>query len=114
MLRKSALLIFTSLLVSCSRPETPTYFSKVTGLRLCADAKVHNVNAQAPDMSPGFDSIYIVDVTGKDNCLGSLLAEVSFRIGKQCSTHLCSGNDRRGEFFSAERRGSAVRIIYGT
>ncbi|MFL6769218.1 MAG: hypothetical protein ACJ8FH_05555, partial [Sphingomicrobium sp.] len=57
------------LLASCgNRPETTEYFTSVTGVPLCPGATVRNVNADAPDRSPGFDSIYIVDVAMPEAC----------------------------------------------
>lgn len=104
------------LLPSCGeRPETTAYFTKVTGLPLCPGAAVRNVNAHAPDRSPGFDSIYIADISMPATCRSSFLRAVGQRIGAQCDgSNGCSGSASNGEFFGIEPRGAGFRVTHAT
>jgi hypothetical protein len=110
------LLILCLFLASCgSRPETRDYFKQVTGLALCEGASVHNVNAHAPDRSPGFDSIYIVDVTMPAVCKASFVKAVAARIGGPCEPlKSCSGNSSTGQFLSVEPIRDGFRITHST
>ena len=109
----AALCLFLS---SCSiRPETRDYFRKVTGVALCEGASVHNVNAHAPDRSPGSDSIYIVDVTMPAACKASFVKAVAARIVKECEpSRSCSGNSSTGQFLSMEPIRVGFRITHST
>jgi hypothetical protein len=103
------------LLASCGRPETPAYFKKVTRLPLCDEASVRNVNADAPDRSPGFDVIYIVDLKMTARCENQLLAAVAGQISATCNPlHMCSGNARNGDFYSVEPIKDGLRVTYAT
>jgi len=109
----ATLLLFVT---SCSdRPENPDYFTKVTGLRLCSGATIRNVNANAPDRSPGFDSIYIVDVTMPASCEGTFMKTVSDRIHSACDpAKICSGNASNGDFYQVQLIDGALRVIHST
>jgi hypothetical protein len=104
------------LLASCgSRPETRAYFKQVTAVPLCDGASVHNVNAHAPDRSPGFDSIYIVDVTMPAECKASFINAVAAQISKGCDpSQRCSGNSSTGQFLSVEPIRDGFRITHST
>ena len=110
------LLVLLVLLTSCGeRQETAAYFTKATGLPLCSDASVRNVNANAPDRSPGFDSIYIVDVSMPVSCKSSFLEAVGQRIGAQCDgSKGCSGNAKDGDFYGIEPRAAGFRVAHST
>jgi hypothetical protein len=113
---RNAPAVLALLLTSCtSRPETKDYFTKVTGLRLCEGATVRNVNADSPDRSPGFDSVYIVDVTMPASCRSSFLTAVGQRIGARCNeAKRCSGNANNGDFYSVEARLNGFRVTHST
>src|SRR3954454_24936483 len=100
---RTALALVILLLTSCSgRPETRAYFTKVTGLPLCKDATVHNVNAPPPDRSPSTDSVYVVEVTMPDSevCYGPFLGALESRIEAPCAPTMgCSGHSSSGEFY---------------
>jgi hypothetical protein len=104
------------LLASCEeRQETAAYFTKVTGLPLCSDASVRNVNSNAPDRSPGFDSVYIVEVSMPASCKGSFVNAVGQRIGAQCDRSAgCSGNAKNGDFYRIEPRAAGFRVTVST
>jgi hypothetical protein len=104
------------LLAACStRPETPDYFRSVTGLPLCRGATVRNVNADSPDRSPGFDSIYIVDVAMPAACKPSFINAVAGRISAACdASHVCSGHASTGEFYGVEPLAGGFRVTHST
>ena len=104
------------LLASCSeRPETAEYFTKVTSLPLCAGAPVHNVNADAPDRSPGFDSIYVVDVSMPPGCKVTFARAVEEQNGAECEASKgCSGNSNNGDFYRVEPLQAGFRVTYAT
>ena len=104
------------LLASCSsRPETTDYFTKVTGLPLCTGATIRNINADSPGRSPGFDSIYIVDVTMPATCKASFVKAVVDRIGAACEPlRGCSGNSSTGEYYGVQPSPDGFRITYAT
>ncbi len=109
-------LILSVLLASCTgRPQTAEYFTKVTGLPLCTGGSVRNLNADAPDRSPGFDSIYVVEVTVPAKCQAAFLKAVGQRIGAVCTlTERCAGNSRNGEFYSIEPLQGGFRVTHST
>ena len=116
MVSRLLLLLSTLLLTSCdNRPATREYFTSVTGLPLCSGASVRNVNADAAGRSPGFDSIYIVDVTMPATCMARLAKAVGQRIGAQCkpSEH-CSGNAKNGDFYGIEPIPVGFRVTHST
>ena len=103
-------------LVACGdRPETSEYFTKVTGLPLCDGSTVRNVNADDRGRSPGFDSIYIVDVTMPPACDAIFRNAIGRQIGVRCEarTH-CSGRAKNGEFYNVEPLRNGVRVIHST
>jgi hypothetical protein len=104
------------LLASCgNRPESTAYFTSVTGLTLCSGASVRNVNANAPDRSPGFDSIYVVDVTMPEPCIAPFAKAVGERIGARCEpSQGCSGNAKGGDFYSIEPHPAGFRVTHST
>ena len=103
-------------LTSCdNRPETTEYFTSVTGLPLCSGASVRNLNADALDRSPGFDSVYIVDVAMPPSCKASFARAVGQRIGAQCEpSERCSGNSMDGDFYGFEPISAGFRVTYST
>jgi len=103
-------------LASCSgRPETRRYFKQVTGLDLCEGASVRNVNAHAPDRSPGGDSIYIVDVTMPAACNAAFVKGVAAKMGQACElSRGCSGNSPSGEFLGIQPIRSGFRVTHST
>ena len=104
------------LLASCGeRQETAAYFTKVTGLPLCSDASVRNVNSNASDRSPGFDSVYVVDLSMPPSCRWTFVKAVGQRIGAQCDwSASCSGNGKNGNFYKIEPRAGGFRVTYST
>ena len=114
MLRRSISAGLALMAVSCSRPETPEYFTKVTGLPLCQAASIKNVNANDPARSPGFDSIYVVDVLGTDGCKAELIRAVEKRIGQQCIDGSCSGLDSSRQFIGVIKVNNGLRVTYST
>ena len=104
------------LLTSCSsRPETADYFTRVTGLPLCKGATVRNVNAAAADRSPGFDSIYIVEVTMPGACKASFVKALVAHIGTACEVSRgCSGNSSTGEFYEVHPLRGGFRITHSS
>lgn len=113
---RSMLPVLLLLLSSCDeRPETFAYFTKTTGLPLCSGASVRNVNSTAPDRSPGFDSIYIVEVSMPRTCKSSFLNAVGQRIGAQCDgSKRCSGNATNGDFYGIVPGGGGFRVTHST
>ena len=115
MLRRFIVIVLLGLTVACSRKETPQYFSHVTEIRVCSSATVKNVNASDPNRSPGFDSIYIVDIYLSDKCRNQLVREVEMRIHRGCAgLVVCSGNDDDGNFIRIDQRSRFVRLTYST
>lgn len=110
------LLVLSVLVVSCGgREETPEYFTKVTGLPLCKGTTVRNVNAQDPGHSPGFDSIYIVDVRMASACKPPFLKAVASRIGHACfPSSGCSGNSANGDFYAVKPLPAGFRVTHST
>jgi hypothetical protein len=104
------------LLASCTgRPETAEYFTKVTGVPLCSGASVHNVNADAPHRSPGFDSIYVVDLSMAPECVTPFHDAVARRIGAPCQPDGgCSGIASNGDFYGVEPHQGGFRVTYST
>jgi hypothetical protein len=115
---KNFLIVVALSLLSCacnSRPETPRYFSQVTGVSLCAGAQVRNLNADAPDRSPGFDSIYIVEVSLPTACRDGFFKEVSKRLHMRCDpSRSCSGVTGDGDFLRVEPLRRGFRITHST
>jgi hypothetical protein len=111
-----ALTLLSLLLASCSgRPATPEYFTKVTRVPLCSGASVRNLNADAPDRSPGFDSIYIVDVTIPAECEAAFYSAVAQQIGSSCDPASgCSGYSSNGDFYQVERHQNWLRVTHST
>ncbi len=103
-------------LASCGyRPETTEYFTSVTGLSLCPGASVHNVNADASDRAPGFDSIYIVDVAMPETCKAPFAKTVGQRISAQCKpSERCYGNAKNGDFYGVEPLPVGFRVTHST
>jgi hypothetical protein len=118
MMSRTALAMLTLLLASCGgRPETKQYFTKVTELPLCESATVRNVNADAPDRSPGFDSIYIVDVMMPETeaCYGPFLTAVEARLNTPCAPIAgCSGISSNGEFYEVHTIRGGFRVTHST
>lgn len=115
MLKNAIAVILCIALSSCSRPETPEYFSKVTGLSLCSSSSVRNVNANEKGRSPGFDSIYIVDLGMSKACERQLFAEAEVRLGQKCLRQVrCSGNDVDGNFLKLEKMDEWIRVTYSS
>lgn len=112
----SIVTIALMLLASCGkREETPNYFRHVTGIQLCPEASVRNVNAQAADRSPGFDSIYIVDVAMPGTCEPGFLRSVEQQIGVLCTPGaVCTGQAKNGAFLRVDRRPGGFRITHST
>lgn len=104
------------LLASCgNRPETAQYFTSVTSLPLCSGASVRNVNANDPGRSPGFDSIYIVDVAMPAACKAPFAKAVGQRIGAKCEpSERCSGNAKNGDFYGIEPLPAGFRVTHST
>lgn len=116
-LRKATALVAAVLcLGACdSRPETPAYFHQVTSLRLCSRATVMNVNAKAPDRSPGFDSIYIVRLKIPPQCRADFFASASERAGSDCrADRACDGIPAHAGFLRVEPEGATVLVTYST
>ena len=111
-----ALPLLVLLLASCgNRPETTEYFTSVTGLPLCSGATVRNLNDRAPDRSPGFDSIYVVEVTMPASCKSSFAKAVGQRIGGRCKpSQRCSGNANDGDFYGVEPLPVGFRVTHST
>jgi len=113
MWRYAALAMVVALTLGCSgRPETPAYFTEVTGLHLCPKAKVKNVqHPSEKDAGTGF--IYMVDLTLTDTCRDDLLSQL-----EQVKSRLASGDakpaDRPtdGELMTAKVQGEKVRFTY--
>ena len=62
---------------ACSnRPESPQFFEKVTGIRLCDDARVINTPIQA-EKDAGIGIVYSVEVRMDEMCERSFLAKAS-------------------------------------
>lgn len=97
-----AMLILTS---SCgNRPETTNFAEKITGLDFCNQDRISNINANSPDRSPGFDFIYIIEITTNKQCLSSVVNQVSGKIHQNCSiVDRCSGNTSEGEFIGIQK-----------
>lgn len=116
MVRLLAVFPAVVLLQSCGeRPETTTYFSQVTGLPLCSEASVRNVNARAPDRSTGFDSIYIVDVAMPAACKATFAKAVGQHIGAKCEpSDGCSGSAKNGDFYAIDPLPVGFRVTYST
>lgn len=113
---KLSLPLLALLLSSCSdRPGTAAYFTNVSGVPLCSGASVSNVNADAPDRSPGFDTIYIVEVSMPATCKGPFAKAVAQRIGAQCEPmEGCSGNAKNGDFYGVEPTSIGFRVTHST
>ena len=102
----------TAALMSCSRPESPEYFSDITGLKVCNDMRIINVNAHAENRSPGFDSVYIVKVYGTKNCLEMTYNSASLILEKKCNfNHVCSGVTKQGIFLSLEPQANGSLLV---
>ena len=87
----------------------------MTGLPLCPGATVRNVNADAPDRSPGFDSIYIVDVAMPAACKAPFAKAVGQRIDAQCEpSEGCSGDAKDGDFYGVEPLPVGFRVTHST
>jgi len=96
-LRLVTLSVGSLLLSACGRPATPEYFANVTGIHICSSAKIANVNGRSPERSPGFDSVYIVDVFANPECRRELFSSVERRIGRPCNVgRSCGGNASSG------------------
>jgi hypothetical protein len=115
-MRLSALLLISPLLLSCeSRPETISYFNEVTGLALCDGATVRNLNADSPDRSPGFDSIYIVLVKMPLVCESAFRRATERRIGTACErAERCAGNTVEGDFIEVQPLQAGFRVTHST
>lgn len=115
MLSRLLLLTGTGLLVSCGRPENAEYFTKVTGLPLCNSAVVENVNSKDLGRSPGFDSIYVVDIRMSPACKDQLIDFLRKKKGLTCRYYeKCGGKTIDGEFFAISDRNDKVRFIHST
>lgn len=81
-------------LSSCSpeRPETQTYFSKVTKFPICKNAIVKNKKFGSYDYSK--DPTYSVSILAKKDCLTDFLKIVGNKINKNCSNFDCRGFDK--------------------
>lgn len=91
------------LLAGCGRPETPAYFSKVTGIPICGELHVKNLNADSVSRSPGFDSIYVVKLNGPVECIDDLFEKASNLVRAICDRrHPCGGLTARREFLRLE------------
>lgn len=104
------------LITGCTdRPETPEYFTRVTGIGLCPDAKVKNINAADPSRSPGFDSIYVVHVSASRKCINETIKQIARKIGKSCDySNNCSGTSNNGDFYNVEWRGQSIVVTHST
>ncbi len=113
MWRYAALAMVAGLVPGCSgRPETPAYFTEVTGLQLCDGAKVRNV--EAPDQANvGTGFIYTADLTLDETCRDDLLRQL-----EEAKSRIASGAAKpadppsEGETMSAEVDGNKVRFTY--
>ncbi len=114
MLMRSFVIWPIVILTGCQRAETPEYFEKITGLPLCSSASVTNINDTDPERSPGFDSIYIVDVRADAACRVQLIRSVEEVIAQKCGDGDCSGLDADGQFIRLEKRGSTLRVTFST
>lgn len=115
-MRLPTLLLISPLLLSCeSRPETISYFKEVTGLGLCQGATVRNLNADAPDRSPGFDSMYIVLVEMPPICESAFRRATERRIGISCERgKRCAGNTAEGDFIEVQPIQAGFRVTHST
>jgi hypothetical protein len=111
---KTWMMVSVIFLFGCNdRPETPDYFSEVTGLQICTGAKINNVNSKSHDRSPGFDSIYIVDLFLPPECEDRFFKNVSGRISKECTRESgCSGITPEGDHLSVDSSGDFIRVIH--
>ncbi|GGO97438.1 hypothetical protein GCM10011329_26300 [Stakelama pacifica] len=115
-MRVSALPLISLLLLSCQgRPETISYFEKVTGVELCQGATVRNLNAESPDRSPGFDSIYVVLVKMPSSCRSAFQQAIERRIGAACEQgKRCAGNTTEGDFIEIQPTSAGFRVTQST
>ncbi len=113
MWRYAALAMIAGLVPGCSgRPETPAYFTEVTGLYLCPGAKVKNVeHPSEEDAGTGF--IYTVDLTLDESCRDELFSQLE-EVKSRVASGNAKPNDRpgAGETMKAEVDGDKVRFTY--
>lgn len=115
-MRIAIFLVSIVTLCACTgSPETTEHFETITRLELCPGSEIRNVNAEAEDRSPGFDSVYIVDVMLPKHCVDKFYQQFSNRVSFQCNVGAqCSGNDSNGDFLGIEPNRRGFRVTYST
>lgn len=74
----------STLLLGCTehRRETPAFFSKKTGISLCAGAQVKNIRTGNFDYETDF--IYSVRISAEVNCINLFYKSIKEKYGADC------------------------------
>lgn len=68
-----------------------------------------------PTGPPGFDSIYIVEVTMPEMCKAQFAKSVGRRIGARCEpSERCSGSANNGDFYDIQPLPVGFLVIHST
>lgn len=99
---RSFVLILAFLLAACnSRPETPEYFTKATGIPLCDSAVVRNVRTGV-EGAAGMGFVYSVDLYMDEKCQSRFVKDL----------RQMQGQIGAGERVVAQPVGKRIRVTY--
>lgn len=95
----------TAGLSACASPSnTPEGFTARTGIALCKEARVRDVNKDDPSRRSGFVEIYLVRVNMSETCTRDFFRDLERSSGRRCQNRdSCQVVSKRGPSIGAAK-----------
>lgn len=92
-------------LSSCAPPSnTPEGFTAKTGIALCKEAQVRDVNKNDPSRRSGFIEVYLVRVNMSETCARDFFRDLERSSGRRCQNlDSCQVLSKRGPSIGAAK-----------